>query len=234
VIQVVVGAAAAGDRPYVIPPWIEMTLDYNNPLHVANRQRGVSWRAIVGWCAGGLLLLALAVALLLPSLGRARETANRLKCASCLRQIGQAAAIYANDHAGMLPPDLISLYQHADITPEVFTCPSSAIEKADGPTQAQIVTLMLSGNHLSFAWTGGGLTSAAPADVILAFDLELHVPKDHATTTGMNVLFSDGSVTFVDETAAKAVWAQFVAGVRPIRLPTAAPATPVVTSQQSH
>ena len=84
---------------------------------------------------------------------------------------------------------------------------------------------MLSGNHLSYAWTGGGLTSAAPADVILAFDLELHVPKDGETTTGMNVLFADGSVTFVDETAAKAVWAQFVAGVRPIRLPTTAPAT---------
>jgi prepilin-type processing-associated H-X9-DG protein len=210
-----------------------MTLDYNDPLHHPRGQRGMSWRSIVGWCAGGLLLFALVVALLMPSMGRARETANRSKCASCLRQIGQAASIYANEHAGMLPPDLISLYQHTDITQEVFTCSSSAIAKADGPTRAQIVTSMLSGNHLSYAWTGGGLTSTAPLDVIIAFDLELHVPRDNATTTGMNVLFADGHVTFVDETAAKAVWAQFVAGVRPIRLPMTAPATPAATSKSS-
>jgi prepilin-type processing-associated H-X9-DG protein len=210
-----------------------MTLDYNNPFHAAQRQRGTGWRAIVGWCAGVLLLCVVAVMLLLPSSGRARETANRVKCASCLRQIGQAAIIYANNHAGTLPPDLIALYRHLDgeVTPELFTCPSSAIARAKGATQAQIVTSMLSGNHLSYAWTGAGLRSSAPADVILAFDLELHVPRDNATTTGMNVLFADGSVTFVDATAAKAIWAQFAAGVRPIRLPTTPPSSTVSPPQ---
>jgi prepilin-type processing-associated H-X9-DG protein len=133
--------------------------------------------------------------------------------------------IYANDHGGALPPDLIAIYRHqqGDLPPEVFTCPSSDISKAGGATQDQVVASMLSGDHISYAWTGGGLTSAAPPDVILAFDLELHVPKDAETTTGMNVLFADGSVTFVNQSVAKAIWAEFVAGVRPIRLATTAP-----------
>ena len=208
-----------------------MTLDYNNPLHVARRQRGMSWRAIVGWCVGGLLLFVLAVTLIVPSLGRAREAANRIKCASCLRQIGQAALLYANDHGGVLPSDLIAMYRTQDITPEVFTCPSSDVWKAEGATQEKVVASMFAGDHLSYAWTGAGLTTAAPADVIVAFDLELHVPMDGVSTTGMNVLFAAGSVVFVNEAESKAVRAQFFAGVRPIRLPATAPATTAVTSQ---
>src|SRR5687767_14256459 len=109
-----------------------MTLDYRNPLNADPQQRGRRWGRIIGWCLGGLLLFMLGGILLVPSLGRARETANRLKCASCLRQIGQAAIIYANDHGGHLPPDFLALYQHleSDITPEVFTCPSSDVSKA--------------------------------------------------------------------------------------------------------
>lgn len=48
-------------------------------------------------------ILALVVAALMPSLCRSRETANRVKCASNLRQIGQAMLIYANDNRGAYP-----------------------------------------------------------------------------------------------------------------------------------
>jgi prepilin-type N-terminal cleavage/methylation domain-containing protein/prepilin-type processing-associated H-X9-DG protein len=53
-------------------------------------------------------LIALLISILLPSLNRARETANRVKCASNLRQIGQAILLYSNDNKGPYPRTLYS------------------------------------------------------------------------------------------------------------------------------
>jgi len=48
-------------------------------------------------------IIALLISILLPSLNRARETANRIKCASNLRQIGMAMVSYSNDSKGPFP-----------------------------------------------------------------------------------------------------------------------------------
>src|SRR3954452_6170988 len=77
-------------------------------------------------------IIALLISILLPSLNRARETANRVKCASDERQIGQAILLYCNDHKGNYPPDLGTLLLTEDITADVFICPSGKNHLPDG------------------------------------------------------------------------------------------------------
>jgi prepilin-type N-terminal cleavage/methylation domain-containing protein len=48
-------------------------------------------------------IIALLISILLPSLNRARETANRVKCGNNLRQVGLAMKLYANENRGQFP-----------------------------------------------------------------------------------------------------------------------------------
>jgi prepilin-type N-terminal cleavage/methylation domain-containing protein/prepilin-type processing-associated H-X9-DG protein len=49
-------------------------------------------------------IISVLISMLLPALNKAREAANKVSCASNLRQIGQALHMYANDNKGWLPP----------------------------------------------------------------------------------------------------------------------------------
>src|SRR4051812_1956048 len=53
-------------------------------------------------------IIALLIALLLPSLRRAREQANSVKCLSNLRQIGMALMMYVNDNKRFPRPAIAS------------------------------------------------------------------------------------------------------------------------------
>jgi prepilin-type N-terminal cleavage/methylation domain-containing protein/prepilin-type processing-associated H-X9-DG protein len=48
-------------------------------------------------------IIALLISILLPSLNRAREQANRIKCGSNLRQLAMAGLIYASENRGKFP-----------------------------------------------------------------------------------------------------------------------------------
>jgi prepilin-type N-terminal cleavage/methylation domain-containing protein/prepilin-type processing-associated H-X9-DG protein len=69
-------------------------------------------------------IIALLISILLPSLNRARETANRVKCASNLRQIGQAILLYSNENRGAYPRTRYSA--SATITPTWGSYPSGS------------------------------------------------------------------------------------------------------------
>ena len=51
-----------------------------------------------------IAIIAILAALLLPALGRAKGTAQRIACANNLRQIRLALGLYATDHDGRMPP----------------------------------------------------------------------------------------------------------------------------------
>jgi prepilin-type N-terminal cleavage/methylation domain-containing protein/prepilin-type processing-associated H-X9-DG protein len=54
-------------------------------------------------------IIAVLIAILLPALSRARAQALRLKCATNLKQIGEAITLYTNDHRGTLPIGFIKM-----------------------------------------------------------------------------------------------------------------------------
>jgi prepilin-type processing-associated H-X9-DG protein len=149
--------------------------------------------AIAGTVLGGLylvLLLPLSIAILLPSLNKARETANRAKCASNMHQIGLAILLYQNDNRQEYPPDLTTLWKNEQLNGSVFVCPSSNDTPATTPDQLN------SGGHLSYVYIKPTTTSADANTVVLYEN-----STDHAGD-GMNMLFGDGHAEW--ESAANA------------------------------
>jgi len=167
--------------------------------------------AIAGLCMGGtsILLAGCMISILLPSLNRARETANRVKCASNMRQIGQAILLYSNDNRGRYPDRLEDLILTQPIGSDEFVCPTtndSAAPGADPKTQAKNLS---AGGHLSYVYVGKGMTNAAtPETVVLYEPLSSH-------SDGMNALFGDGHVEFFNKQQAQKIITAVQSGQNP-------------------
>jgi prepilin-type processing-associated H-X9-DG protein len=172
---------------------------------------GVSWSDASGWhfksiqpfpgsqlLAGGGMgtaivgQSALMTSILLPSLNRARETANRVKCASNERMIGQAMLLYANENKQKYPDDLGTLVKTQDISVDAFVCPT-----ADNSIPAEILNGTLDqkaawvNEHADYVYLGKGQTTSSPADRIMVYEK----PGAHEGD-GMNILYGDGHVEF--------------------------------------
>jgi len=135
--------------------------------------------AIGGICTGaaGLLFVPMLLAILLPSLSRAREITKRAVDASNLRGIGMAIIVYASDHGDQFPPDLQTLVADGSVSPKQFIDPSSG----NAPPRCDYYYVT-------------GLAVKDPAGWIVAYS----DPAYH-NGEGANVLYLDSSVRFVME-----------------------------------
>src|SRR5207245_2125936 len=62
-------------------------------------------------------IIALLISILLPTLGRARDHANQIKCLANLRSIGQAMMMYVGDNHGSLPYGFVANGEPIPSTP---------------------------------------------------------------------------------------------------------------------
>jgi prepilin-type processing-associated H-X9-DG protein len=181
------------------------TLEYASAAGNVTPARKSGIRYLV-WAVGILVIGGMLISVMLPSLCRAREPANRVKCGSNLRQIGQAIALYAQGHGGQYPPSLAVLFSTEDISAEVMICASSSDEKSAATDMKGVEAEVAAaeGNTpghkhcLSYVYVGKGLTERTATErTIVAYE-----PLENHGGQGVNVLFGDGHVEFYS----KAEW----------------------------
>ena len=157
--------------------------------------------AIAGISVGvvSIVVNGCTMSILLPSLNRAREQANRIKCASNMRQIGQALHMYAASNGGQFPPDLPTLLAAPGLGVDsaTFVCPSSHDTAAPGGTPAAQAGNLTKGGHLSYVYVPG-LTTRAPGNTVLLYE-----PLTNPGNDGINVLHVDASVRWVPRAQAQ-------------------------------
>jgi prepilin-type processing-associated H-X9-DG protein len=138
---------------------------------------------------------AIMASLLLPAVSKARESANRVKSISNLRQIGIGCLMYANDNRGSNPPDLGAIIKSEYVTPDVFISPLSGqqlppeVSRMTRDQQAQWAN-----EHSDYVYLGKGKKSSQiKADEVLAYE-KLELGQMHG---GVNILYGDGHVEWV-------------------------------------
>lgn len=88
------------------------------------REKQLSRKKRLAWCGSYLVFAVVLLGVFLRQLGGVTETGRRLECFSNLRQIHVALQMYADDHAGWLPPDLKTLRPGYLDNDPVYLCPA--------------------------------------------------------------------------------------------------------------
>ncbi len=139
-----------------------------------DRGRGFAIAGIVTGAASLLMVLPLMVAILLPSLSVARESAKRAMCGAKLQAMDAALRSYVEKH-DQEPPDLATLVDENFLYPGVMNCPSV------DPATSQVPP---------YIWIRGA--DCADADNVVMYE-----PLQNHGGEGGSVLFCDGHVEFV-------------------------------------
>jgi len=117
-----------------------------------------------------LLALPISAGLLLPALAKAKARAQQIQCMSNLKQVGLSAHMWANDHGGAFPPNLIALSNQL-ASPKLLVCPG---ERLRDRTQADTwEELSVIGS--SYDYLGAGADETNPQKVIITCPIHNNV-----------------------------------------------------------
>ena len=162
---------------------------------------------VFGWIFGMLLMYPW------PSDDGHAIIRQQTTCASNLRQIGQAMLLYANDHGGRYPDRLEELLFSVAIESSCFVCPGSDDAPATGPTTRAISDAIANGGRVSYIYLGKDHNAnTVTVNMVMAYEGR----GNHTSRiAGINVLFGDGHVEFVNEVQASRLIAKLRGGENP-------------------
>jgi len=136
--------------------------------------------------------VAMTTAILLPSLNRARSSANRVASMSNLRQIGTGCLMYASNNQGAFPPDLGTLVNGENLAAAVFINPSGSTKLPDMTGMSPDDIAKWVNDNSDYTYVAAGIKVADPnmALTVIAYE------KSDNHGEGKNILFGDGHIEF--------------------------------------
>jgi prepilin-type processing-associated H-X9-DG protein len=196
----------------VIPGVAAIVLGIKGMRNARNREVGGIGSAVAGITIGAITVLIGSILILAVSeaIIYERETANRVKCASNMRDIGQALYQYANNNSGQFPARLEDLVLAQRLDTRMFVCPGSSDTPADGATAQARAAALASGGHNSYVYVPN-LSTSATADTVVLYERA----ADHSG--GSEFLFADGHVESIYKTYAGGMIAEIKSGHNPPR-----------------
>lgn len=145
---------------------------------------------------GGIFILPMMLAILMPALARANVVAQRTMCATNLKHLGVAMIVYTKNHNDTYPPaenwqDL--LIKNCNVNPKQFCCPASKTQEGQS---SYAININVAGKKVS----------QVPPDTVLLFETtpganpaggpEILTTENHRGEL-CNILFADDRVRFV-------------------------------------
>ena len=144
-------------------------------------RKGMAIAGIITGALGPVLMIALSVSILLPTLGRAKEQAKRALCQANLKSIALGISFYTSENEDEYPPDIESMIEYIG-NRDLLKCPSAK-----------------SGRDCDYFYfqpakktTDIGMTNYQ--NTILACDF-----KDNHSGKGRSVLYADTRVQWLSE-----------------------------------
>ena len=175
--------------------------------------RGLAVAGLAIGLLGLVITPAVEVPLAINAIAKTREQARRAACASHLKNLGTALRAYANAHDQEFPSTLEDLARSS--TPPMaadFICPDDdRTPPAETPLSAMAADLA-SGKHCSYVYVGSGIKTGDERDIVLMYE-----PLSNHGREGMNLLFVDGRVEWLNADDAQAILDQEAQGTKPIR-----------------
>ncbi len=161
--------------------------------------------AVVG--VAGVVLWGLLLAILIPSLARAKTLATKAFLMADERGIWQQCILYAQNHDAQFPPDMATLLATDKIQPINLVSPLDGrpplVIPSGDATDVNWIRRHLSG-HSDFVYVGKGMTSNAGAWDIVMYSR----PHLRLMGTDMSIIFGDGHVAIVAAAKVPGVFAR--------------------------